>query len=191
LAGLSAGDTAFVDGTLGAGLHYRKVLLDALVGMRVGDLADDPWVQLHAAWQMVRGATLEAGVGTYPEDVTGFASGFFARVGVRLGTPRRPSAYAPPPPPLEMVRLAASQTRVTFRVENARHVAIAGEWNAWTPAPLTELGGGRWQAVLPLGAGAYRFSLVVDGEEWIVPPGVPELPDDFGGTVGLLVIGER
>ncbi len=190
LAGLSAGDTAFLDGTLGAGFHHRRILLDALVGMRVGDLSDDPWVQLHAEWRMVRGATLEAGVGTYPEDVTGFASGFYARIGVRLGTPRRPAAYAPPAPAVEMVHLSAAQTRVTFRVEDARHVAIAGEWNAWTPAPLTELGGGRWQGVLPLGAGAHRFSLVVDGEKWVVPPGVPELPDDFGGTVGLLVIGD-
>ena len=191
LAGLAAGDTAFADGTLGAGLHFRKVLLDALLGVRVGDLADDPWVQLQAEWQMLRGATLEAGVGTYPEDITGFASGFFARLGVRLGIPRRLSAYAPPPPVLELAPLGPAQTRVTFRVEDARHVAIAGEWNAWTPAPLTELGGNRWQALLPLGAGAYRFSLVVNGEDWVVPPGVPELPDDFGGTVGLLVIGER
>jgi len=191
LAGLDAGDTAFADATLSAGLRFRKVLIDALFGVRVGDLTDDPWVQLLAEWQVLRGATLEAGVGTYPEDITGFASGTFARLGVRIGTPRRPAAFAPPRPPLVVLPLGPTQTRVTFEVEQARHVEIAGDWNAWTPQPLTELGGGRWQVVLPLGAGAYRFSLVVNGENWVVPPGVPELPDDFGGTVGLLVIGQR
>jgi hypothetical protein len=190
VAGLSAGDAAFMDATLGAGLHFRKLLLDALVGLRVGDLADDPWVQLRAEWIMVRGASLEAGVGTYPEDITGFASGFFARLGVRLGSPLRPASYAPPPPPVEIAPLGPALTRVTFRIENARSVEIAGAWNAWAPTPLTQIGGGRWQVVLPLGAGAHRFSLVVNGEDWVVPPGVPELPDDFGGTVGLLVIGE-
>ncbi len=191
LAGLDAGDTAFADATLGTGLRFQGILLDALVGVRVGDLADDPWIQLLAEWQVLRGATLEAGVGTYPEDITGFASGFFARLGVRIGTPRRRAAFAPPRPVLEILPLGAAQTRVIFRVAQARHVEIAGEWNAWTPQALTKLGGGRWQAVLPLGTGAYRFSLVVDGEDWVVPPGVPELPDDWGGTVGLLVIGER
>jgi hypothetical protein len=43
--------------------------------------------------------------------------------------------------------------------------------------------------VLPLGPGAYRFSLILDGEHWVVPEGVPMLPDDFGGEVGLLLVG--
>jgi hypothetical protein len=55
--------------------------------------------------------------------------------------------------------------------------------------PLTRVASRRWEAVLRLGPGAYRFSLIVDGERWVVPADVPELPDDFGGSVGLLVVG--
>jgi 1,4-alpha-glucan branching enzyme len=77
---------------------------------------------------------------------------------------------------------------VVFRVPGARHVAIAGEWNEWAAAPLTARRDGRWEIVLPIRPGAYRFSLIVDGDRWTVPPGVPAMDDDFGGRVGLLVI---
>ncbi len=70
----------------------------------------------------------------------------------------------------------------------ARNVAIAGEWNDWTPVALERLDGSRWRANLALSQGAHRFSLVVNGRRWIVPPGVATLPDDMGGQVGLLVI---
>ena len=78
--------------------------------------------------------------------------------------------------------------RVTFVVPGAEQVAIAGEWNDWTPVALTRLDGERWQANVTLGKGAHRFSLLLNGERWLVPSGVPSIPDSFGGTVGLLVV---
>jgi hypothetical protein len=55
--------------------------------------------------------------------------------------------------------------------------------------PLTARPDGRWETVVRLVPGAYRFSLVVDGERWTVPEGVPSMSDDFGGRVGLLIVG--
>ena len=45
-----------------------------------------------------------------------------------------------------------------------------------------------WTVELSLPPGLYKFSLVVDREEWTIPAGVPSVPDEFGGTVGLLAV---
>ena len=190
LGGVSAGDTAFADATFAAEYRTRTLGVGALVGARAGDLNDDPvWLQGFLEWRVAQPLILEARAGTYPEDITGFASGFFARLGIRVGIVRPariPQPEAAPGPLIEP--LADGRTRVVFVVPGATTVEIAGEWNAWTPTRLTRLGSDRWEAVLPLGPGAYRFSLVVDGDEWIVPEGVPALPDDFGGEAGMLLI---
>ncbi len=191
LSAVSAGDTAFGDGVVTGEYRTRTVAIGALAGARVGDLSGDPWVQGYLEWWPARALLFEARTGTYPEDITGFVSGFFARVGVRVGLVRPSRSAAPEQPPGPQIeRLADGRARVVFAVEDATTVEIAGSWNAWTPTALTALGDDRWEAVVPLGPGAHRFSLVVNGERWIVPEGVPVLPDDFGGEVGLLVIPE-
>ena len=81
---------------------------------------------------------------------------------------------------------ASGRWRVRFNVDG-RVVAIAGDWNDWTPVPMTREADGRWSVVLTVPPGAHKFMLVVDGKN-IVPRGVPKLPDGFGGEVGLLVL---
>ena len=76
-------------------------------------------------------------------------------------------------------------------MDGAATVAVAGDWNGWEPAPLTRSPDGRWLLPRDLPAGVHRFNLLVDGERWIVPEGVPSVDDGFGGQVGLLVIAER
>jgi hypothetical protein len=68
----------------------------------------------------------------------------------------------------------------------ARSVAIAGNWNAWTPKPLRGLGDDIWEATLQLAPGVYYFNLVVDGDEWVVPGGVATVPDGMGGVMAVL-----
>ncbi len=190
LGGVSAGDTAFADATLSVEYRTRALGIGALVGARAGDLNDDPvWLQGFLEWWLAPPLLLEARAGTYPEDITGFASGFFARLGIRVGLVRPSRAPQPAAAPGPLIEpLADGRTRIVFAVPGAAMVEIAGEWNAWTPTRLAPLGGGMWEATLPPGPRAYRFSLIVDGDEWIVPEGVPALPDDFGGEVGLLLI---
>jgi hypothetical protein len=109
-------------------------------------------------------------------------------VGVRY-TPRRSRPVPPEVPfPLVYSRDRADAGGIGFDVPEAREVSIAGDWNDWTPVPLARDGAGRW--VLPAGVppGVYRFNLLVDGDRWTVPDGVPQIDDGFGGTVGLLVI---
>jgi len=77
---------------------------------------------------------------------------------------------------------------VRFRMDAARSVAIAGDWNAWQPAPLRALGADVWEAALVLPAGTYHFNLLVDGTDWVVPGGVAVVSDGMGGLVALLTV---
>jgi hypothetical protein len=186
LAGSWSDTVRFGDGMLTATATTSSVTFSALGGVRVGDLGDEPWVQGIMEWRLSPYLQFEAALGTYPADLTGFTEGFFANAGIRIGTRRRPAV---PETAVDVRRLGEGEAQVTFTVRGASDVAIAGEWNAWTPTPLSRIDARHWRGVLPLGPGAYRFSLVVDGEQWVVPEGVPVLPDDFGGEVGLLLVG--
>ena len=56
-----------------------------------------------------------------------------------------------------------------FRAENAKKVALAGDFNNWDPDtdPLKKAGGGTWELkkefVLP---GKYLYKFVIDGSSW-------------------------
>jgi hypothetical protein len=191
LHGTAAGDIVFLDVGLSAAYRTAIVELGVSAGHRVGDLADDPWAQGSAAWHVLPLATLELSLGFYPKDITGFTSGFFVSGGIRIGRPAPPTVRALRESAVVVESLGPDRTRITFTVGAAAQVAIAGEWNDWTPIPLSQIDGRQWRIELPLGPGLYRFSLVIDGERWMVPHGVATLPDDFGGEVGLLVIGAR
>jgi hypothetical protein len=67
-------------------------------------------------------------------------------------------------------------------------VEISGDFNGWVPMNLEGRGDGSWTARLQLAPGNYEMNLRVDGGEWIVPPGLLPLKDEFGGSVGLLVL---
>jgi chromosome partitioning protein len=58
------------------------------------------------------------------------------------------------------------------RFDHAKQVALAGDWNNWSPnANVMEAGTrqGEWRMRLPLAPGRYRYRLVVDGR-WMTDP---------------------
>ncbi len=187
VAGTYTDSQRFADATLTAGYRRGPVTAGALAGVRLGDLGGSPWVQGRVEWQILQAAALELAIGTYPEDLTGFTEGLFVNAGIRVGRLPRPAAV--PDRTTRVERLSGGAVRVSFSVPHATSVDIAGEWNQWTPVPLSQAASRRWETVLHLGPGAYRFSLIVDGRQWVVPADVPTLPDDFGGSVGILIIG--
>ncbi len=195
----AAGPFRYSDGTVGLERRAGPVSVGGLVGARSGTLGGKPWLQGYADWSFAPWGTIEGVAGTFPQDLAGFTSGRYLSLGVWLGRGPRASSAAPGaeswrrsgPRSVAVERLGSASARATFLVPGATQVAIAGEWNDWKPAALEPMGGGRWRGLLPLGQGAYRFSLVVDGARWVVPPGVPSLPDSFGGTVGLLIVQQQ
>jgi hypothetical protein len=137
---------------------------------------------------------LEASGGNYLADpYQGLPRAGFVAGGVRVFTSRRllqvvTPASTPTQPVLQpLIALHRGDTLVVrFRMTAARSVAIAGNWNAWTPAPLRNLGEDIWEATLRLAPGVYYFNLVVDGNDWVVPGGVATVPDGMGGVMAVL-----
>jgi hypothetical protein len=135
---------------------------------------------------------LEAAGGSYFADpFQGLPRAGFVSAGVRVHAAPRPLVRAPALPerlaPLVAQRRGDSVV-VRFRMEGARSVAIAGDWNAWQPAPLNGLGADVWEGAFVLGPGTYHFNLLVDGTEWVVPGGVAVVPDGMGGLVAVLTV---
>ncbi len=135
---------------------------------------------------------LEAAGGSYLADpFQGLPRAGFVSAGVRVHAAPRLFTPAPALPP-RLTPLVAQRRGdsvvVRFRMNAARSVAIAGDWNAWQPAPLRALGADVWEAALVLAPGTYHFNLLVDGSDWVVPGGVAVVSDGMGGLVAVLTV---
>jgi len=135
---------------------------------------------------------VEASGGNYLRDpFQGLPRAGFVAGGVRVFASRRAAmARSGPVQPVLQPLVAAHRGGdtivVRFRMPAAKSVAIAGNWNAWTPAAMQALGDDIWEAALCLPTGTYYFNLVVDGGEWVVPGGVATIPDGMGGLIAVL-----
>jgi len=193
-AAATAGDNLrYADFTATADYHRDRVAAGVLAGTRSGDLGGPPWYQGHVVIQMSPVVSLESAVGSYPRDLAGYNRGRYANLGlrIRMSSPRPADTTRIPAVASAQVTiepLDSATTRVAFRLANADAPAIVGSWNDWSPVPLNLELDGRWSAVLPVGAGTYRFALVLNDGRWIVPEGVTRIPDDFDGEVGILVV---
>lgn len=199
----------YVDGQVTLSRSFSRVEVMALAGRRGGsqnpgvDSRTKSWGSLSVVtWLRPRIAVTASG-GTYPVDPTqGFPGGRFVSVSARFATSRRPVTVAPEPTaavadsasgPSAVDRFSATRNSsglVLVRVSapNARMVEISGDFNGWVPMKLEETGDGSWTGLLQLPPGNYEMNLRVDGGAWIVPPGLLPLKDEFGGSVGLLVL---
>src|SRR2546426_1024227 len=135
---------------------------------------------------------VEASGGNYLRDpFQGLPRAGFVAGGVRVFASRRAAMVqtAPVQPalqPLVAAHRGGDTIVVRFRMPAAKSVAIAGNWNAWTPDTMRALGDDIWEAALRLPPGTYYFNLVVDGQEWVVPGGVATISDGMGGLLAIL-----
>ena len=135
---------------------------------------------------------VEASGGNYLRDpFQGLPRAGFLAGGVRVFASRRAAMArsAPTQPvlqPLVAAHRGGDTIVVRFRMPAAQSVAIAGNWNAWTPDTMHALGDDIWEAALRLPPGTYYFNLVVDGQEWVVPGGVATISDGMGGLLAIL-----
>lgn len=190
ISGTFADSATFADFSARASFRRAAWSVDASLGARAGDLSGDPWAQVSGSYTLADQWSVEATLGSYPRDVAGFTDGFFVTAGVRLhlrgAAPRYPPVVAFRRIP-NVERLSDGSVRLRFQDIPADRLAVAGEWNGWEPSPLTRQGRD-WVLELRVPPGVYRYALVADGERWFVPAGAPTVPDDFGGTVALLVV---
>ena len=190
----------------------EAVDLGALLGFRLGDQLTTlsakvrSWASVSAVFWVAPRIGVAVGGGNYPVDPTqGFPGGRFVSLSLRFGQRRQtelpkdqisqqsqPRVLAP-----EIVPAASGFATnrgvggvVTLRVNvpGARLVEINGDFTNWTPLQLVAAPGGWWSTSLPIKSGKYQMNMRVDGGPWIVPPGLLSMADEFGGTVGLLVV---
>jgi hypothetical protein len=198
-----------------ASLSWKGDALDlgALLGFRLGDQLTTlsanvkSWASVSAVFWMTPRIALALGGGNYPVDPTqGFPGGRFVSLSLRLAQGRspsqRPSEQRGQESPLPDLAPNASPavagfiaTRgvgdtVTLRVNapDARTVEISGDFTDWVPVQLARAEGGWWSSTIPIKSGKYQMNVRVNGGQWIAPPGLLSIADEFGGTVGLLVI---
>jgi hypothetical protein len=190
----------------------RRVDVGVLIGFRLGDQLTTlsanvkSWASASAIFRMTPRTALVVGLGNYPIDPTeGFPGGRFASLSVRISRPQRLSgaeeqisdearvAVAPVASSsivTEFLAERGSDDIVTLRVsaQGAQLVEVNGDFTKWDPIKLAPAGPGSWSIALPLKSGKYQMNVRVNGGQWVVPPGLLSMSDEFGGAVGLLVI---
>jgi 1,4-alpha-glucan branching enzyme len=90
----------------------------------------------------------------------------------------------------EGVRVRTAGVEFRTRQPDATSVAIAGEWNGWSPTadPMVR-DGGMWIRVVALPHGEHTFMYLVDGRRWVTPEGSDgTAPDGFGGDNGTVLV---
>lgn len=203
--------TRYTDGQVSLSWTGDRLDLAALIGNRFGDQLTNlsantkSWASFSAVAWMTPHLALAASGGTYPVDPTqGFPGGRFVSLAIRLATGRNRTGLSPgaQQTPLESRRDAilpavtgfaaerSSPGFVTLRVNapQAQLVEISGDFTNWVPVRLQPSGGEGWAVTLPINPGKYQMNLRIDGGTWVVPPGLLSMLDEFGGTVGLLVV---
>jgi hypothetical protein len=82
------------------------------------------------------------------------------------------------------LRVIRVETRATESVE------ITADFTDWQPVPLLRAEGNRWEIAWRIPPGVHRVNVRLNGLEWIVPRGLRVEEDEFGGAVGILVVGQ-
>jgi len=180
----------FTDATAGVTFERGSVILSVSASGRYSAVygskaAGSAFLQVFVS----PAVSLELGGGSYLNDpYLGLPRAGLLTVGIRLHGSRRTQRGAPAPTWAPLVpTMRGDSLVVRFRMDSARSVAIAGDWNAWRPVPLRPADG-EWEGTILLGRGLYHFNLLVDGVEWVVPNGVATVPDGLGGMVAVLVV---
>ncbi|MBI4420103.1 MAG: hypothetical protein HY560_04690 [Gemmatimonadetes bacterium] len=107
--------------------------------------------------------------------------------GIRFSSPRPVARGRAAQPTVPYVpRPGGGELR--FTLPTATRVDVVGDWTGWRPVAMQRGPGGRWTLRVDLPSGVHRFSLVLNGEQWIVPDGVTAVDDGFGGKTGLLLV---
>jgi hypothetical protein len=205
---LNVGDTTYGDVQGRVAWRRSRFGVEGTAGARVtghggaaglfGDLA--------ATMRITRSLELLIAAGSYPSDpVSGTIPGRFVTVGVRLAPERslRP-ALVRRSAPLRLPDAARGPARLAgvravveeldglpvlvVQATGAQRVEVMGDFTDWQPFVLAADGAGRYRYAPNLPPGMHRFNLRLDGGPWGVPEGAAIAADEFGGTVGVLVV---
>lgn len=196
----------YTDASLSLHHAFTSLDLDLSLGVRSGSqiptLAANSksWGSLGVTWRWRPDVGLVVGAGTYPVDLTqGFPGGRFLSVSVRL-TPARAQYVTPAvatPSVIEATtevealalnRMGNGSQILRVRAPSARTVEVAGDFSTWNPVQLQRNADGSWAAAVRIPSGTHQIAIRVNGGKWTAPPGLVPVTDEFGGSVGVLLV---
>jgi len=204
----------YTDAQLSASLNLPRIELDASGGFRSGSRLPSiggtakSWGSISVTGWIASRLALVASAGTYPVDLTqGFPGGRFVSLSLRLGSRRFPPATASVSEIDDLhsatrgserntsgissftTRSTGSGAReIRVRAPAAQKVEMMADFTNWRAVQLQNVGDGWWTTTLPIATGMHELNVRIDGGSWTVPPGIPVQSDEFGGSVGILVI---
>jgi hypothetical protein len=165
------------------------------------------WGNAAASLWILPSVAIVAAAGTYPSEIVqAFPAGRYVSLSLRLGSRYQKAREASRDESLESISLADNPSRavgvtgfhaesesneaVLLRVSSpaAQTVEVAGDFTGWSPVGLSHESGDWWSVCVPMIKGDHEIAVRVNGGEWVVPPGLVPLKDEFGGVSGLLVI---
>ncbi len=202
-------DLAYLDFVGTARWRDEHLQIDGSLGMRGWSDGGGKGVygELHAQipiWQRI--SALISG-GRYPTDpVRGVIAANYVSVSLRVDAFRSPASLSPTPlralfrelehpgePGTGEARLTVPTSLEdlhTLRVEapSARSVELTADFTDWQPIDLRQTETGIWEVTVRVTSGIHRVNVRLNGGPWIVPKGLRAEEDDFGGSVGMLVV---
>ena len=188
---------AYLDAEASVQWQLRSATVGVGIGARRGDAttASERWQHLDFTLPLNSNVALMATGGRkagVPEER--IPGGAFAIVGVRLSFQSDARVIRPLPadgrdtPRFVALDVGAGRRSISIIGLAAKRVEIIADFTDWQPMDLATIGEGVWHITLPIGPGAHRINIRVDGRAWMPPPGLPVTADEFMGTVGVLLI---
>ncbi len=157
----------------------------AMAGMWAADSSPDPQWSAGARLRLHPNVSLEGSARHSTFDPlylqpaqTSWSVGMSVLLGrAKIVTPPVPAAYTGGK---ALIRLPVSASKTT--------PSIAGDFNAWKPAPM-QRDGNQWTFTVAVQPGVYHYAFVSSTGAWFVPESVPGRKDDgMGGHVAVLVV---
>jgi hypothetical protein len=115
----------------------------------------------------------------------------YTTAGLRWTIGARRPAVAPAPPPDgtgTRVERVGTLVRLALHAPGAALVEVMGDFTEWEPVPLMLQAEGWWVLTRVLQPGIYHVNVRYDGGPWQAPADLPTRADEFGGTVGVLLV---
>jgi len=177
----------------------RGVQVDVAGGLRLQNSEVQGWIGGAVVVHVAGPLHVVGSAGTFlPDPIQGLEGGDYATLGLRLA--RRPprtlvspvlTAEAPPEAAafrgFVIRRSPEGKVRMQLDAPTLQRVELLGDLTDWVPVPMLREGAS-WIVELDAPPGRYRMSFRVDGGTWVAPPGVPSESDDFGGTIGIVMV---
>jgi hypothetical protein len=203
-------DTTFTDVVAGGRWRTSVAELDGSLGIRTSAVGSGNGLygDLGARFRLSSRFSILASGGRYPADpVRGVLAASYANLGLRFDLiPSRRTPLTSLSAALRRVVPAAADrgssddaslaiepstvdlTRIRVSAPGAARVELMGDFTDWEPLTLASERPGLFEIVLRLAPGSYRLNVRLDGGRWIVPGGARVEEDDFGQTVGIVLV---